>query len=152
MREACPERAGKVVPFELEAGKPAIPASSLRGLISSIVEAASNSALRVLEDKSYSFRRSMKDRTDILSAIGMVIVDGSTGDYRLRPLTLPTIEIRRQGDPAVLPDSYRGLFPVPNLKVYVGNWVWLLWNDGPSGVEAALVLLDVEFPVAIKIP
>lgn len=30
--------------------------------------------------------------------------------------------------------------------------VWLLWNDGPSGVEAALVLLDVEFPVAIKIP
>ncbi len=32
------------------------------------------------------------------------------------------------------------------------NWVWLLWNDGPGGVEAALVLLDVEFPVAIKIP
>src|SRR5215472_2251375 len=25
------------------------------------------------------------------------------------------------------------------------DWVWLLWNDDPGGVEAALVLLDVEF-------
>jgi RNA polymerase alpha subunit len=32
-------------------------------------------------------------------------------------------------------------------------WVWLLWNDGPGDwVKAALVLLDVELPVAIKIP
>ena len=31
-------------------------------------------------------------------------------------------------------------------------WVWLLWNDGPShGVEAALVLINVELPVAIEI-
>ena len=37
-----------VKPFLLPDGQPAIPASSLRGLISSIAEAASNSALRVL--------------------------------------------------------------------------------------------------------
>jgi hypothetical protein len=37
-----------VKPFLLPDGQPAIPASSLRGLISSVAEAASNSALRVL--------------------------------------------------------------------------------------------------------
>jgi len=31
------------------------------------------------------------------------------------------------------------------------RWVWLLWNDGPGGVEAALVLCDMEFPVGIEI-
>jgi hypothetical protein len=31
-------------------------------------------------------------------------------------------------------------------------WVWLLWNDGPGGrVQATLVLIDVELPVAIKV-
>jgi hypothetical protein len=31
-------------------------------------------------------------------------------------------------------------------------WVWLLWNNGPhAGVKAALVLIDVELPLAIKI-
>ena len=30
--------------------------------------------------------------------------------------------------------------------------VWLLWNDAPDAwVEAALVLLNVELPVAVKI-
>lgn len=38
-------------------GKPAIPASTLRGLISSIVESSSNSSLRVLEDEFYSYRK-----------------------------------------------------------------------------------------------
>jgi len=41
-----------VAPFELD-GKPAIPASTLRGLLSSIVEAASNSTLRVLNNDQY---------------------------------------------------------------------------------------------------
>lgn len=31
------------------------------------------------------------------------------------------------------------------------HWVWLLWNDGPGGVEAALVLVDVELPVGIEV-
>ncbi|MHB9000152.1 MAG: RAMP superfamily CRISPR-associated protein, partial [Thermoanaerobaculia bacterium] len=41
-----------VAPFMVD-GKPAIPASTIRGLISSIAEAASNSALRVLTDTTY---------------------------------------------------------------------------------------------------
>jgi CRISPR/Cas system CSM-associated protein Csm3 (group 7 of RAMP superfamily) len=40
--------------FEVN-GKPAVPATSLRGMISSIAEAASNSALRVLEDRELSW-------------------------------------------------------------------------------------------------
>lgn len=46
-----------VKPFELTPGQPAIPASSLRGLLSSIAEAASNSALRVLDDKEMSYSK-----------------------------------------------------------------------------------------------
>jgi len=48
-----------VTPFELE-GQPAIPASTLRGLLSSIVETASNSALRVLQDQVLSYRNKAK--------------------------------------------------------------------------------------------
>jgi len=43
-------------PFEIN-GNPAIPASTLRGCISSIAEAASNSALRVLDNRYYSRRQ-----------------------------------------------------------------------------------------------
>ena len=32
------------------------------------------------------------------------------------------------------------------------KWVWLLWNDAPDGIQASLVLFDVELPVGIKIP
>ncbi|MEO8383328.1 MAG: TIGR03986 family CRISPR-associated RAMP protein, partial [Acidobacteriota bacterium] len=53
----------KVEPFrDPDTGKPAIPASSLRGLISSIAEAASNSSLRVLENKEYEVRVDRKQR------------------------------------------------------------------------------------------
>ena len=106
-------------PFELE-DKPAIPATTLRGLVSSIAEAASNSALRVLEDELYSFRRGM---TEGLSAIGMVFRErGEDGDvtYSLLPLTLPNLQIGGGGSirvPAVL----NRVFSTPNLKVYIGN-------------------------------
>lgn len=59
--KATQERPGKPNPFEID-NKPAIPASSLRGLISNIAEAASNSALRVLENRYYSFRVGMRGR------------------------------------------------------------------------------------------
>ncbi|MDY6912302.1 MAG: TIGR03986 family CRISPR-associated RAMP protein [Chloroflexota bacterium] len=51
-----------VDPFQLENGDPIIPGSTSRGLISSIAETASNSALRVLEDKPYSFRGADRKR------------------------------------------------------------------------------------------
>jgi CRISPR-associated protein (TIGR03986 family) len=108
-----------VDPFELHPGIPAIPGSSLRGLISSIVEAASNSALRVLEDRMYSFRRKA-DSHEALSAIGMVEVEERPGQppaYWLRPLTWPTLA---PGE-ARLPHEFSGIFTAAHLRVYVGN-------------------------------
>src|SRR5712691_4481640 len=69
-REALPDGSHRVEPFELPGGGPAIQASTLRVLISSVAEAASNSALRVLEDTSLSYRMSMEHS---LSAIGMIV-------------------------------------------------------------------------------
>ncbi len=118
-----------VHPFEFVKGEPAIPATGLKGLISSVAEAASNSALRVLEDKPLSYRVSARGDgprgSEPLSAIGMVVAvpqpDGKTL-WRLRPLALPTMEIN--DGRAVLPAEYREMFPLdqpPPLKVYVGN-------------------------------
>ncbi|MDH3349400.1 MAG: TIGR03986 family CRISPR-associated RAMP protein [Desulfobulbaceae bacterium] len=76
--------------FEL-GSQPAIPATSLRGVISSIAEAASGSALRVLENSSLSYR---KDWKESLSALGMVFVEqNEAGEtvYRLQPIALPTL-------------------------------------------------------------
>jgi CRISPR-associated protein (TIGR03986 family) len=123
IEEQTDTHAKKVKHFELPDGTPAIPASTLRGMITSLAEAASNSALRVLNDDLYSFRRSMTDPKN-MSAIGMVFVikneANETIEYRLRPLTLPTIPVP-QGQPITLPATYRNLFPKPNLKVYINN-------------------------------
>ncbi|MCI0699420.1 TIGR03986 family CRISPR-associated RAMP protein, partial [candidate division KSB1 bacterium] len=114
-KEATDQAPAEVAPFLLGIDKrAAIPASSLRGLISSVAEAASKSALRVLENRAFSFRRAM---TESLSAIGMVVI--KDGTYHLRPLTLPNIEL--QGRVARLSGGFAKLFPVPNLKVYVGS-------------------------------
>jgi CRISPR-associated protein (TIGR03986 family) len=106
--------------------KPAIPASSLRGLISSIGEAASNSSLRVLSDELYSYRKSMTS-DEALSAIGMITVKfvDNRPVYCLTPLTLPTI--RAVGKQSISSDeinkySLKDLYPFPNLKVYIGQY------------------------------
>jgi len=110
-------------PFELpgEEGRPAIPATSLRGLVSSLAEAASNSALRVLEARPYSYRM-MMDKG--LSAVGMVLMrSDENGEMkpRLLPLTLPTIPFN-EGNSVVLPAPFRHQhFLRPNLKVFIGN-------------------------------
>jgi hypothetical protein len=117
----------KVEPFKLDE-KPAIPASTLRGLISGIVEAASNSALRVLENEKYSYRKHFEqpplgtkppewNENSILSAIGMIVEEN--GRLRLRPLTLPTLRGRRGN--ISLDQKFRVLYQKPNLKVYIGN-------------------------------
>jgi CRISPR-associated protein (TIGR03986 family) len=104
----------EVSQYQLD-GLPAIPASTLRGLISSLTEAATNSSLRVLEDESYSFRRRMEES---LSAIGMIVEEA--GALRMRPLALPMLR-GDEGKSVKLPLEYRGLFKVPNLKVYIGD-------------------------------
>jgi hypothetical protein len=83
----------EVHPFELpRAGatpgavemRPAIPGSSLRGLVSAIVEAASCSALRVLPEREFT-RRVAIDQREALSEIGMV--EKHNGRLKIRPLS-----------------------------------------------------------------
>jgi CRISPR-associated protein (TIGR03986 family) len=120
-REATDQEPGEVQHFELD-GRPAIPASTLRGLFSSLAEAASNSALRILDDVKYSYRRLMDPR-EVLSAIGMVIMttdENGAPLYRLRPLTLPSLDFHGQ-NAASLEPQWKNLYSQPNLKVYVGD-------------------------------
>lgn len=123
-QEPLPDESHKVTPFVLR-DKPAIPASSLRGLVSSISEAASNSALRILEKKRYSRRAAA--RGESLSAIGMIVQETEPSGkkvLKLRPLVLPTMEATPGGAPS-LPREYRKMFPTnrtPPLKVYVGDY------------------------------
>lgn len=66
---------------------PAVPASSLRGLISSTMEALTNAPLRVLTDRPFSYRKKM---TQALSAIGLIVNQGH--ELRLTPMCLPTLD------------------------------------------------------------
>jgi len=88
-----------VDPYEID-NRPALPASSLRGLISSIGEAASNSALRVLDNRAFSYRVPMDEG---LPAIGMVFfeMDANGGVARrlLQALTLPHMPWSGTADP-----------------------------------------------------
>ena len=117
-KDATEDSPAEIAPFEIN-GKPAIPASTLRGMISSIAEAASNSALRVLTDSVLSFRKKAKPEY-ILSALGMVLYDDKKDKYSLLPLSMPTLT--RQGNNYKLECVYKNIFTRPFLKVYVGSY------------------------------
>jgi len=89
----------RVHPFERK-NEPAVPGSSLRGCVSAIAEAASNSALRVLDNMPYSRRTLMKEDVsrsiEDYSAIGMIVEEN--GELRLRPLAMPTLKKNMQGN------------------------------------------------------
>jgi RAMP superfamily len=55
---------------------PAIPATTIRGMLSSLFEAATNSAMRVLDDRVFSYRKEAKYP---LKRLGMVINNPATG-------------------------------------------------------------------------
>jgi CRISPR-associated protein (TIGR03986 family) len=107
-----------VNPF-LRGNHPAIPGSSIRGCISAIAEAASNSALRVLDNSPYSRRTSMLDdvngRVADYSAMGMIYKEDD--DFFLIPLAMPTLESGPNGN-YQLPEKYRKLFHKVQLKAY----------------------------------
>jgi CRISPR-associated protein (TIGR03986 family) len=106
-----------VHPFEVN-GKPAIPGSSLRGLISSLSEAASNSALRVLDTEHFmSYRVKMEDS---LKAIGMIVMNRAGGFPRLRPLTLPAM--KEDNGSFQVEKRFKRIFPKPNLPVYIDGY------------------------------
>jgi hypothetical protein len=105
----------RVHPFRID-GRAAIPASTLRGLVGSVMETASNGPLRVLEDRSYSFRRKMEES---LSAIGLIVDEN--GVKKLKPMCLPTLESRDGGRTFAVDARFRKVFPVPQFKVFFGD-------------------------------
>jgi hypothetical protein len=110
---------GRVKPFELNK-KPAIPGTSLRGMLSALAEAASGSALRVLSNTILTFRKAM-NAEEALSALGMLRKDDE-GNWHIKPLTLPTLTLLNGA--YEIPDAYRRFFPSPsgaNLKVLLDN-------------------------------
>ncbi len=112
--EGTENRPGRAVHFEL-GSKPAIPASSLRGLISSVAEAASNSALRVLENRSLSRRADI--RRESLGAIGMLVKNKDGKGMGLLPLTMPP---SRNNQPN---KKWREVFKkYPGLVVYLDGY------------------------------
>ena len=141
IKEATNDSPAEVAPFELN-NRPAIPASTLRGMLSSIAEAASNSALRVLDSgRVLSYRKEMRPEK-ILSAIGMVLHDAVTDTYRLRPLALPTLSKDRRTGNYNLEAKYRGIFTKPLLKVYIGNYV----NGNPDSILRNKETFSVDRP------
>ena len=108
-----------VTHFEID-NRPAVPASTIRGMISSLAEAASDSALRVLEDRHYSYRVGMRDG---LGALGIIVEErGQDGRpvLKLRPLALPSLPW--QNNQARIPREYSKIFTEPLLKVYVNSY------------------------------
>lgn len=111
-------------------GKPGIPPTTLKGMLSALVEAATNSATRVLDDRALSVRQAMGNG---LSAIGMVTrrsgthADPAEG-WDLIPLTLPTLSQRYPAGhtppPFPIPMGFRRLMNkgwTPRHRVFVGT-------------------------------
>lgn len=88
----------EICPFMLE-GEPAIPATSLRGLLSSIAEAASCSSLRVLDDTLLSVRVHYKKP---LTKMGIIVEH--EGVLKLRSLGKPK-KYKLEIDPKIIIDG-----------------------------------------------
>ncbi len=127
-------------PFELVDGEPALAASGLRGMLSTVIEAATGSALRVLKNTSLSHR--MAVARESLSAIGLLVrASNRRGEpiLALQPLTAPTVDARpprwasegRDELPASYSPFFQPGFSQPLLKAYVNGYRRL----GQSSVE-----------------
>lgn len=98
-----------VTPYRRD-GQPAIPGSSLRGMVGSVLETLSQSALRVLEKKKYSVRKPAEKG---LSAIGLLKTSEDAGRrFDLIPMKLPTL--REQAGHFVVPRPWQKAFPIGN--------------------------------------
>jgi CRISPR-associated protein (TIGR03986 family) len=113
------DKSHKIAPFILK-DRPAIPASSLKGLFSSIAEAASNSALRVLHDRSFSIRMKMPG----LPAIGMIREVSRNGmkKLELQPLTLPPTRWDAYKNQSAAKNDNLNIFEKCNLQCYINGY------------------------------
>ena len=106
-------------------GEYALPANSLRGMIGSVAETLSQSALRVLEREIYSVR---KERAEGLSAIGLLRPLGNPQQDEcplgIVPLCLPTCDLNDHK--GCVPPEWQALFPGRSLagclSAYVGEY------------------------------
>lgn len=90
-KQTGPDGSTKLVEQYHLNGKPAIPASSLRGMVSSVAEALSQSAMRVLDNQSMSVRKPM-DKA--ISSIG--ILHSENDCLELVPLVTGPIQSNTQ--------------------------------------------------------
>lgn len=102
VKEADEDGVREAVAYKVD-DRPAIPGSSLRGMVSSLAEALSCSALRVLKDRKYSVRKPMNTS---LGALGL-LRPNQNGGWEILPLTLPPF----QGQ--TLP-KWRSVFGLPD--------------------------------------
>jgi len=116
-----PEGSEEVLGFKLE-GIPALPASSLRGMVSSIAEAASNSALRILTrevlgEECYSYRKPMNKA---FTAIGKLIKNPD--GWVLEPICLPALRYNMAGNLRPEMNKWRTVFASqPVFRIYLGR-------------------------------
>ncbi|MFN7961577.1 MAG: TIGR03986 family CRISPR-associated RAMP protein [Thermoanaerobaculia bacterium] len=90
-------------PSQPDGRRPALPASTLRGLVSSLFEAATGSAMRVLPEREFTRRADYQK--EFLSEIGMVRRCG--GGLVLQPLTLSTEQMTSLCAAGKVPDPSR---------------------------------------------
>jgi CRISPR-associated protein (TIGR03986 family) len=98
--------------------------SSWRGMISTLAEAATDSRMRVLQNRVLSRRASRSVPAERLSALG-VVVRLANGEHRLRPLTLPAHSLDGDNEPQ-LDKRWQRVFAhrlggksVPPLPIYL---------------------------------
>ena len=127
-------------PFELPPGQPALPGSALRGMLSTLAEAASHSAMRVLKDTALSHRMGARDES--LSAIGLLVkhtLPNGAQTLRLQPLTVPTLDAQDRRAPDSLNPSLREVFQPgfrqPLLKAFVDGYRRKPDRHGPAEIE-----------------
>lgn len=100
----------------------AIPANTLRGMISAVVEEISDSSMRVLSDSKYSIR---KKNSDGLRAIGQV-QKAENGQYSILPLALVSANIEFSSKVIKFDNKWKTIFdkvPLSEcLAGYVGDY------------------------------
>lgn len=114
------EGSSTVQAFQRETNTAAIPANSLRGVIGNLAESLSQSALRVLEKKKYSVRKSVGQA---LPAIGLLCeYPEHPQKFKLLPMALLSFKSNKD----IWLDIFGGVTPakyrVPaSIKAYVSN-------------------------------
>lgn len=103
-----------VEPYCIE-GQPALPASSLRGMVGAVAEAISQSALRVLDDNEMSVRKEM---SKAIAAIGLM-VKADDASFQIIPFSTEPIrengsrfELSRAGGQVFANRTWKNILPV----------------------------------------